>query len=214
VQSRCSREGGCFGMGPASKVTLRSFFAPAPLLGPTRLRSAKLVASSRPMPQGLPKRRWVSSGTCFQCDAPRGSGDFILGALGAQKNAGEQTLSLSPGDHFFHAGPQKGAGFGRLALVFLRRVLVFCGLRPRACSGFFAACPSFFAASGRELALFFATSGGELAPVFCGLWPRLALVLRPPAEFSLWFLVSRRRHVAPASRSPRKQLGLARIAPC
>jgi hypothetical protein len=114
LRSWCWREVGCVGMRSASKVTLRSFFAPAPLLRPTRLRSAKFVASSRPMPQGLPKRRWVSSGTCFQCDAPRGSGDFILGALGAQKNGGEQTLSLSPGDHFFYAGPQKELVWGLL----------------------------------------------------------------------------------------------------
>jgi hypothetical protein len=66
-------------MSLASKVTIRSFLVPALILRSARSRSAEVVdASSRPIPQGSPKGLWVCSGTCFQCNAPRGTGDFIL----------------------------------------------------------------------------------------------------------------------------------------
>jgi hypothetical protein len=66
-------------MSLASKVTIRSFLVPALILRSARSRSAEVAdASSRPIPQGSPKGLWVCSGTCFQCNAPRGTGDFIL----------------------------------------------------------------------------------------------------------------------------------------
>jgi hypothetical protein len=74
-------------MGLASKVTLRSFLVPALIVRSARSRSAEVVdASSRPILQGSPKGLWVCSGTCFQCNAPRGTGDFIFA-----RNAREQT---------------------------------------------------------------------------------------------------------------------------